>query len=174
MLSIEPYSSKLTKSSPTFKPPDGSSAGYYYEAIQVNVFMSGMYTFLCNGTTGMHGHFYIGDFNRSASLVNRNATADDGGKGRIQPFNLSVSLQIGKKYILVVTTHNATVTASFMIHVSGPPNGLIDLTPITTTKTTTTTTTTTATTTTTTATTTTTTATTTTTTATTTTTTACK
>ena len=111
------YSSALTTISPTYQRVSGSGR-YYYEAVLVTVPLNGNYTFISSTNQDMYGYFYNNNFDPNNTGSNLIASNDDGG-GNLQ-FLLTVSLQVGRTYILVVTTYSPSVTTSFAIIASGP------------------------------------------------------
>ncbi|CAF4173405.1 unnamed protein product, partial [Adineta steineri] len=113
------YASKLTTNSSMYSP-SCSSRSSYYEAIQVNVHRSGLYTFLSKSNMTTYGSIYKDHFNPSNPLENRLDKSFAGCDRR----QLSLRLTLGTSvtYILVVTTFSPNVTGDFSIFISGPNN----------------------------------------------------
>ncbi|CAF4076755.1 unnamed protein product [Adineta steineri] len=111
------YSSVLT-SNHSIYPRTGCHISYYYEAIKIQVYKSGHYSFNSMSNINTYGYMYakyFDPFSPSAYLI----SADDDSSSNSQ-FNISIPLEINTEYILVVTTYNSNVTGSFSIRVSGP------------------------------------------------------
>ncbi|CAF1208162.1 unnamed protein product [Adineta steineri] len=111
------YSSALTSNHPIY-PRTGCDISYYYEAIKIQVYKSGHYSFNSMSNINTYGYMYakyFDPFSPSAFLI----SADDDSSGNSQ-FNISIPLEINIEYILVVTTFNSNVTGPFSIRVSGP------------------------------------------------------
>jgi len=113
------YSSALTENHQTYARTGYNEAGYYYEAIEVNVVEAGVYNFGSNSSVTQFGFIYNGSFNRFRPHQNL-IVADD--KSCDQQFKLRIYLQVNTAYVLVVTTFSPNVTGEFSIIVSGPNN----------------------------------------------------
>ncbi|CAF3909027.1 unnamed protein product [Adineta steineri] len=113
------YTSKLTTNSSTYFRSCSSSRSYY-EAIQMNVHDSGLYTFLSRGNMDTYGFIYEDYFKPSSPRKNL-LFNDDGG---CEPYNFkfTIALESSITYILVVTTYSSNVTDAFAIFVFGPDN----------------------------------------------------
>ncbi|CAF3760741.1 unnamed protein product [Rotaria magnacalcarata] len=120
------HSGNLSSSSPCFVRPNGRTAVYYYQAIQVTVFTPGMYTFSSSSSMDTFSCLYNETFFPSRSSQNL-IKIDDDSNGGLQ-FCITLNLQPGRIYIFVVTTFSETVTGSFQVTVTGPTRLL--LTPI--------------------------------------------
>lgn len=107
----------MTTSSPSYDRT-GSSGVYYYEAIQVNVSMTGSYTIRSVSNVDTYGYLYVNSFNPSNTALNL-ITQDDDSAGNLQ-FLMQSSLQSTNRYILVVTTYSVRMTASYSVTVTGP------------------------------------------------------
>ncbi|CAF1559920.1 unnamed protein product [Adineta steineri] len=111
------YSSVLTSNHPIY-PRTGCDISYYYEAIKIQVYKSGHYSFNSMSNINTYGYMYakyFDPFSPSAYLI----AADDDSSSNSQ-FNISIPLEINNEYILVVTTYNLIETGAFSIRVSGP------------------------------------------------------
>ncbi|CAF1020616.1 unnamed protein product [Adineta steineri] len=111
------YTSVLTSNHPIY-PRTGCDISYYYEAIKIQVYKSGHYSFNSMSNINTYGYMYakyFDPFSASAFLI----SADDDSSSNSQ-FNISIPLEINIEYILVVTTFNSNVTGPFSIRVSGP------------------------------------------------------
>jgi len=108
------YASSITSNSPTFFS-DCSLIKTPYEAIQINVTITGFYQFQCENTSTIPFHVILyknnfNPFNASQNLHNGNI------------------LQANSSYILVVTTTSREPIRNFMISISGPMN--VSFTPL--------------------------------------------
>ncbi|CAF3990423.1 unnamed protein product, partial [Adineta steineri] len=124
------YASEFTTNSSTYFLSSLSSSSYY-EAIQVNVRRSGLYTFVSKSNMDTIGFIYNDYFNPSHPNENRLVYNDD-SCGAAQ-FRFTIVLETSITYILVVTIYDSKVTGAFSIFVSGPNH--VDLENITTTTT---------------------------------------
>ncbi|CAF1057170.1 unnamed protein product [Adineta steineri] len=113
------YTSALTTNSSRYLL-SCSSSGSYYEAIQVNVRRSGFYTFFDGSNMDTYGSIYEDYFNPSNPYENRLLYDDDSCFGR--QFRMTIALETGVTYILVVTTRSPYETGAFSIFVTGPDN----------------------------------------------------
>ncbi|CAF1137083.1 unnamed protein product [Adineta steineri] len=118
------YSSELTADSQIYARTLCIKAQYYYEAIQVNVIKDGSYTILSKSRIDTYGYIYKNSFNPFNALVNLMAYNDHSCAN--DQFRLTVNLEVGIKYILVVTTEAAGNTGAFEIIVSGPTNASLE------------------------------------------------
>ena len=91
---------------------------FFYEAIQITVNVTGMYSFSCNSIVDTHGYFYVNEFDPSNISANQLASDDDSGVNA--QCRITRLLETNLTYVLVVTTFSPTVTGSFSIRVSGP------------------------------------------------------
>jgi hypothetical protein len=113
------YSGMLTTDSRLYHrviPP--SSYGYYYEAIEMNVSVSGTYSLTSSSSVDTYGFIYTNSFNPINPRWNLLSENDDGGVG-VQ-FKLTIYLQREITYILVVTTFATKTTGAFLVVGSGP------------------------------------------------------
>ncbi|CAF4091059.1 unnamed protein product, partial [Adineta steineri] len=113
------YASELTTNSSTYLR-SCSSSSTYYEAIQVNVRTTGLYTFFSQSNMGTYGSIYKDYFNPYNPLENRRSEEDilcDAFESRFL-----IALGTSITYILIVTTRRSNTTGAFSIIVSGPNN----------------------------------------------------
>ncbi|CAF4031138.1 unnamed protein product [Adineta steineri] len=113
------YVSKLTTNSSTYFPQCAGLSSYY-EAIQVNVRRSGLYTLFSKSDMDTYGSIYNEYFNPSNPFENRLLDNDDSCDQ--DQFRFTVALESSIKYILVVSAFFSKVTGEFSIFVSGPGN----------------------------------------------------
>ncbi|CAF1557222.1 unnamed protein product [Adineta steineri] len=111
------YASELTTNSSTYFHLC-SSLSTYYEAIQVTVHESGLYTFLSHGYMHKYGSIHKDYFNPSNPSENR--LPDEGTPCNDNQFRFTVALETSIAYILIVTTSEFKMTGEFSISVSGP------------------------------------------------------
>ncbi len=114
------YLSALTTSSQTYARTGCNDANYYYEAIQVNVIDSGMYSFRSNSLITTYGYIYNDTFTPFDPIVNLYSEAYE--RCFDGQFKLTIVLQANITYTLVVTTYSSNVTGAFSIFVSGRSN----------------------------------------------------
>ncbi|CAF0818601.1 unnamed protein product [Adineta steineri] len=111
------YTSVLTSNHPIY-PRTGCDISYYYEAIKIQVYKSGHYSFNSMSNINTYGYIYakyFDPFSPSAYLI-----AEDDDSSSNSQFSISIPLEINTEYILVVTTYNLIETGAFSIRVSGP------------------------------------------------------
>ncbi|CAF4021345.1 unnamed protein product [Adineta steineri] len=113
------YASELTTKSPTYFPKCSESS-FYYEAIQVNVRRSGLYTFFSKSNIDTYGSIHNDYFNPSNAYENQ--LADDGDNCKPHQFRFTIALESSIKYVLVVATRESSKGGVFSIFVSGPDN----------------------------------------------------
>ncbi|CAF4122011.1 unnamed protein product [Adineta steineri] len=112
------YSSSLTSNSSIYFQ-DCSGLGPYYEAIQMNVTVTGYYTFLINSEmNATYGYIYTNNFNVFNWL--ENVLIHDGDYENRGQFQLKAFLQANMKYIFVMTTSSPSLRGNFSIQASGP------------------------------------------------------
>ncbi|CAF0975805.1 unnamed protein product [Adineta steineri] len=112
------YSSALTINSQKYCSVSPCSVpNTYFQAIQLNVSISGTYTFLCNSSIDTFGYLYYNTFDLSNPAINL-ITSNDDGSGNTQ-FQLPVVLQISTRYILIATTFNPNTIGPFTITATG-------------------------------------------------------
>ncbi|CAF1031449.1 unnamed protein product, partial [Adineta steineri] len=92
----------------------------YYEALQINVFETGIYVLWSESNVNTYGYIYQHDFNPFEPL--KNLLAEHDGKCNNGQFKLIIDLQVNAKYVLVVTTHRPMTTGNFSVFISGPYN----------------------------------------------------
>jgi hypothetical protein len=113
------YSSDLTTDSSTYARRGSlKEANYFYQAIQINVSLSGYYTIVCTSSMDTYGYIYINAFDPIYPPANLLSYDDDSGGDH--QFMFKVYLQILTEYILVSTTHYQNITGSFTITAIGP------------------------------------------------------
>lgn len=115
------YTSALTISSAVFINPKSfwPAAGYFYEAIELHVPTTGMYTISSSSSLDTQGFLYNHSYDLASPQQNLIAFNDDAG-GTSNQFKLAVALQAMARYILLVTTYLECVTGSFTIIGLGP------------------------------------------------------
>ncbi|CAF4192531.1 unnamed protein product, partial [Adineta steineri] len=111
------YASKLTTNSSAYLR-NCSGSNFYYEAIQVNIRRSGLYTLFSKSNMVTYGSIYKDYFNPSSSYENRLFGDDDSCKH--DQFRFTIALETSITYILIVTTRSSYDTDAFSIFVSGP------------------------------------------------------
>jgi hypothetical protein len=118
----------LSASSPIFYRPGGDNIDYYYfQAIQINVPVDGIYILTTNSTVDTRGYFYYNFFDPSEPTLQLVTDNDDGGT--FLQFRIEVYLQLVNTYVLVVTTHRPFALGNFLFLASGP--AFVSLTSIT-------------------------------------------
>jgi hypothetical protein len=110
--------SALTTNSSKYLHTGCYASDYYYEAIRINVAMSGYYSLRSNSNVDTAGYIYKEKFNTISPLENLLTENDNSCGGR--QFKFTLNLQVGTTYILVVTTSLAEKTGRFSILASGP------------------------------------------------------
>ena len=125
-----PYSGLLSASSAIFSRPGDISNYYYYQALRVEISITGRYSFTSVSSIDTYGYLYNALFDPSDSSQNFIASDDDNAGGF--QFLLTEYLSSTSTYVLLVTTFSPRTTGSFSIRVSGPssPN-LTSFTPVT-------------------------------------------
>ncbi|UJR12170.1 hypothetical protein I4U23_016347, partial [Adineta vaga] len=115
------YSSALTVSSSTYIRPESffAASGFYYQAIEMNVATTGMYTILSNSGIDMQGFIYNNSFNTSFPDQNLVSFDDDSG-GSNKQFTITAVLQAMTMYILFVTTYKGNTLGEYSIIGFGP------------------------------------------------------
>ena len=111
------YTSALTLSSPTFSRP-GSSGAFFYEVIELSVFVTGSYSLRSESGVDTYGYLYEYYFDPQNPEFNLLARDDD--SGRSAQFLINYGLQSDTAYFLVFTTFRSNVTASFSVVGTGP------------------------------------------------------
>ena len=109
--------SSLTVNSPTYDRL-GTSNLFYYEAIQVVVGVSGLYSFRSISDIDTYGYFYENSFNPLKPMENLLTNDDD--SGNYQQFLITIELAASNTYVLVFTTYIPTTTTMFVIIGLGP------------------------------------------------------
>ena len=96
-----------------------SSRKHYYEALRINVSLTGNYTFSSDSSIDTYGYLFKNEFNPSLLCKNIMVENDDAMKDMLQ-FEIQSELQSSNIYILVVTTYRSNTTGKFAIVVKGP------------------------------------------------------
>lgn len=116
----------LATTNPTFYRPNRTDGLYYYQAIRIDVYTSGTYSFISNSSIDTFGYLYAQSFNPSNPNANVIAFDDDSG-GNGNQFRINKNLQYGITYILVVTTYATTTTDRVGVIASGPDSVILTL-----------------------------------------------
>ncbi|CAF3680571.1 unnamed protein product [Adineta steineri] len=117
LLTKSTYSSSLTPNSSIYFQ-DCSELDSYYEALQMNVNITGYYTFLINSEMKtMYAYTYTNNFN--PFHVSKNVLSYSGDFGNQGQLKLTAVLEANMKYVLVMTTSSSNVTANVSIYGSG-------------------------------------------------------
>jgi hypothetical protein len=82
--------------------------------------MTGVYTFIGNGSVDMYGYLYENKFNSTVPAFNLLIHNDDGG-GSLK-FRLQYDLKADQTYILIATTYSSKKVGQFSVGGSGPGN----------------------------------------------------
>jgi hypothetical protein len=90
----------------------------YYQALQINVSMSGNYTIVSNSSMDTYGYLYNDSFNPLFPPENLLLQDDDDGGNR--QFKLVSFFRSLATYIIVVTTYDGGITGGFSIIATGP------------------------------------------------------
>jgi hypothetical protein len=113
------YSGMLTTGSEVYhRRASSTSDEYYYDAITMNVFVSGTYSLTSRSSIDTYGYIYNNSFYPNNPEQNLLSMNDDGGDNK--QFKFTIFLQPEITYILVVTTYSTEVTGSFLVVSSGP------------------------------------------------------
>jgi hypothetical protein len=114
------YESSLTSNSPTYWLYVCEAPHYHYEAIEVNVVLSGLYSFSFHSRINIYANIYTNKFNPISPSENFLAENEDGCSGF--QFKFICAFHANITYVLVVTTCSSNVTGNFSIIASGPNN----------------------------------------------------
>lgn len=114
------YTSALTHLSQMYRGDFWSSRpiGYYYEAIQLDVSISGIYRLTSNSSMNTYGYLYNGSFNPYFAQTNLLKSDDDSGTNL--QFSIRFLLEMSQAYILIFTTDPPNITGPFSIVATGP------------------------------------------------------
>jgi hypothetical protein len=105
----------------TYSREGASGENYYYEAIDVRVNTTGVYTFKCSSSIGdTYGYLYQGNFYSLYPQYNIITQDDDSAENG--QFQLTATLRSDATYILVFTTYYEGNIGSFSIVASDPDN----------------------------------------------------
>ncbi|CAF4109772.1 unnamed protein product, partial [Adineta steineri] len=111
------FSSSLTPNSSIYFQ-DCLEFDSYYEAIQMNINMTGYYIFLINSDMKtVYAYIYTNNFNPFD--VSKNVLSHNGDYESRGEFQLRAFLQANMKYIFVMTTSSSNVTGNISIRISG-------------------------------------------------------
>jgi len=91
---------------------------YHYHAIAVQVFKTGPYSFISSSQIDTYGCFY--NYAVDPTDPYRSLVTFDNDSGGNQQFKISLGLESGKTYVLIVTTFAPNVTGFFTITAVGP------------------------------------------------------
>lgn len=119
------FSFSLTKNNP--KRRDRRSDSFYYQAIDLQVFQTGNYTFISSSVIDTAGYIYNGTFSPFNMDINLIGKFYDECLYLIE-HRLIIHLHINTTYLVVITTHKPDVLGNYSIIVSG--RNTIDLSPI--------------------------------------------
>ncbi|CAF1456527.1 unnamed protein product, partial [Adineta steineri] len=112
------YSSSLISNSSTYFK-DCSELDSYYEAIQMNINITGYYAFLISSKMkSMYAYIYTNNFNPfdvSENVLSHNKDYENQGQ-----FKVTAILQANMIYVVVMTTSSQNLTGNFSIQVFGP------------------------------------------------------
>ena len=114
------YSSALGRSSETYFRERCRTPKHYYQALEINIAVSGQYDLWSNSRMKTYGCLYQDTFNLVDPSLNQIASNADGcnnGQFRLQSF-----LQKSTTYILVVTSFAEGATGPFSILIIGGAN----------------------------------------------------
>lgn len=114
------YTSAFHRTSPTYASKRCSTSKFYYQALQIDVAVSGRYSIWSRSSLNIHGFLYRDAFDPidpSLNLIER----DSGSCGDGQ-FRLYTSLQKNITYILVVTPLDGSRVGLFSIFTVGAGN----------------------------------------------------
>ena len=96
------------------------NAGFRYQAIQVQVEKTSIYSIFSNSKMDIHGYIYNNTFD--SLFPYENLILEDTGTAGNGQFNLTIVLHRHTKYIIVVTTYKAAITGTYSLIVQGPPS----------------------------------------------------
>lgn len=105
-----------------------NSNSYYYQAIRVTVDSSNRYSFRSNSSIDTYGCVYESSFYPLRPYTNLLVCDDNSGSS--QQFLINSTFQLGRIYILVVTTFLPSVTGGYSIVATGPDAVSMDKVPV--------------------------------------------
>ena len=111
-------SSAWTTESPIFRRYGTSKSGNYYRVFEVTAATAGLYSLAGASNIDTVGYLYEKNFN--PSKTDRNLVTYDGGRGGSTDFHITLTLNPGLKYYLVVTTSRRHLVGRFSVSISGP------------------------------------------------------
>ncbi|CAF1452319.1 unnamed protein product [Adineta steineri] len=114
------YTNGLSSYSSTFMRPYGYTNNYYFHAIAVRIFSSGLYSFTSNSTFDIYGSFHR--YPVDITIPSQSMITDDYYNGGDRQFQINIDLQSNQTYVLIVSTYSPNVTGLFTIIVEGPSN----------------------------------------------------
>lgn len=115
------YSSALTNRSDQYCRPStscGVGSSHYYEALSLNITVTGSYRIFSQSTIDTFGTLYERSFAPGSPGVNQIYFDDDNNGAR--QFLIETVLTAGNPYILVVTTFAADIQGAFAVVITGP------------------------------------------------------
>ena len=107
------YLSELTTNTSEYIRDSCETGNSNYEALQINVSVSGVYRLLSKSLMDTYGYLYRDTFDPFEPSRNQIASDDDDCNGG--QFRLEHLLQKNTTYILVVTTHQSNVQGPFTV-----------------------------------------------------------
>jgi hypothetical protein len=113
------YPAALTKDSQSYSR-DCQTSNFYYQTAQVNVDITGFYSFSSKSSFDTYSYIYKDNFNPLDPL--NNLLSQDDNSCNDKQFKLIFELYTNTTYILVVTTYYPAKTGPFSILVFGPNN----------------------------------------------------
>jgi len=108
----------LTTGDRIFSRPGSALSAYYYEAIHIIVGTTGIYNLTSYSGMDTYGFLYNGTFNSSNPL--ENLISQDDETGGNNQFKLTLFLETGVLYTLVVSTYGPVTIGPFSVVASGP------------------------------------------------------
>jgi len=115
---ITDYKHGLLSYSSTFVRPHSNMSDYHYQAIAVDISKTGPYSFISSSQIDTYGCFY--NYAVDPTDPYRSLVTFDNDSGGNQQFKISLGLESGKTYVLIVTTFAPNVTGFFTITAVGP------------------------------------------------------
>lgn len=104
---------------PRFSGPDNNSNdNYYYDLFQVNVPITGNYTFESRGIIDLYGLLYYPIFD--PTLPRENRLVINGDLNNYGRFRISQILRSDRNYFLVVTSVSPLSTGNYSVTLKGP------------------------------------------------------
>ncbi len=113
------YSSAIIEDSQPYSR-DCQASNFYYQTVQVNVGITGFYSFSSKSSFDTYSYIYKDNFNTLYPL--NNILSQDDNSCNDKQFKLIVELYANTTYILVVTTYHPAQIGQFSILIFGPNN----------------------------------------------------